>query len=304
MRALVIGATGLLGHALWRGFSARPGWSVVGTSRAARSGLERLELLDEKGTAAFIAARRPEAVVIAASEPHVDFCETDPAGTRRVNVAATLAAAAAARRAGARTVFFSSDYVFDGSKGGWTESDAPRPLNEYGRQKRAVEEALAGWGRDALVLRVSGLFGWEFKPRNFVLRAREVLSAGKPLCAPSDQVYCPTYVGDLEGRVARLLELGASGLYHLAGSEAYARDAWAREVAAAFGLDPEPIRGAPTAELPASPAPRPLRSDLDSARAAALLGSPVPGGRAGLARMRSDAAVWLPELKALAGGGS
>ena len=304
MRTLVVGATGLLGHALWRSWRARPGWSSTGTSRAARAGLERLELCDPKGAGALIAAVKPQAVIIAASEPHVDFCETDPAGTRRVNVEATLDLARAARAAGAKVVFFSSDYVFDGSRGAWTEDDAPRPLNEYGRQKLAVETELSGWGSDALTVRVSGLFGWEFKPRNFVLRARENLAAGKALRVPADQVYCPTYVGHLAERVAALLERGASGLYHLAGSEPFGRDAWARAVAAEFSLDSGLVTGAPTALLPPAPAPRPLRSDLVSAKAAALLGGPVPGGRAGLAAMRAEAADWLPGLKALAGGAS
>lgn len=303
-RVLVVGATGLLGHALWRSWRARPGWQAVGTSRAARAGLERLELLDPAGAAALFSAVRPEAVVIAASEPHVDFCETDPTSTRRVNVEGTLEFARVARKAGSRVVFFSSDYVFDGSRGGWKESDEPRPLNEYGRQKLAVEKELGAWGQDALVLRVSGLFGWEFKPRNFVLRAREVLAAGKPLRVPSDQIYCPSYVGHLQERVARLLELGASGLYHLAGAEPFARDAWARAIAAEFSLSDATVSGVPTASLSAGGTPRPLRSNLDSSRAAALLGGPVPGGRAGLAAMRADAAASLKDLKDLAGGDS
>ena len=283
MRVLVVGATGLLGHALWR---PRPGWELVGTSRASRAGLERLELLDPRGAAALLAAVRPEAVVIAASEPHVDFCELDPVSTRRLNVEGTLDLARAARAARAKVVFFSSDYVFDGTRGGWTEADEPRPLNEYGRQKLVVERELAGWGEGALVLRVSGLFGWEFKPRNFVLRAREVLSSGKPLRVPDDQVYCPSYVGHVAERVLRLLELGARGLYHLAGAEPFSRDAWARAVASEFSIDAAGISGVPTSALPAGAAPRPLRSDLDSSKAAALLGFPVPGGRAGLSAMR------------------
>ncbi|MBI3300003.1 MAG: SDR family oxidoreductase [Elusimicrobia bacterium] len=302
MRVVVVGATGLLGHALWRDWRARPGWSVVGTSRAARGDLERLDMQDAARAAASLAAWRPDAVVIAASEPNVDFCESDPDSTRRVNVDATLDLAQAARAGGARVVFFSSDYVFDGSRGAWREDDPPAPLNEYGRQKLAVERALAGFGPDALVLRVSGLFGWEFKPRNFVLRARENLAAGRRLTPPDDQVYCPSYVGFLGGPVAALIEKRAAGLLHLAGAEPFARDAWGRAVARAFGLDAGLVDGRPTASLPSGAAPRPLRSDLDSRRAAELLGAALPGGTAGLERMKADAAAWLPELKAWAGG--
>ncbi|MBI2362842.1 MAG: SDR family oxidoreductase [Elusimicrobia bacterium] len=301
MKAVVVGSTGLLGYALWRTLRARPGWEVVGTSRAARGGLERLELLDQEGAARALAAWRPDAVVIAASEPHVDFCEADPADTRRVNVEGTLALARSARARGIRTVFTSSDYVFDGSHGGWTEDQAPAPLNEYGRQKLEVERGLAGFGPDALVLRISGLYGWEFKPRNFVLRARENLAAGRRLTLPSDQVYCPTYVGHLAAAVGALLERKASGLLHLAGADAFARDAWGRAVAEAWGLDAGLVSGAPTAPK-AGTAPRPLRSDLDSSRAARLLGAPLPGGRSGLEAMKADAASWLSDLRAWAGG--
>lgn len=301
MKAVVVGSTGLLGYALWRTLRARPGWEVVGTSRAARGALERLELLDEEGSARSLAAWRPDAVVIAASEPHVDFCETDPESTRRVNVEGTLALARRARSLGIRTVFTSSDYVFDGSHGGWTEDQEPAPLNEYGRQKLEVERELAGFGQDALVLRISGLFGWEFKPRNFVLRARENLAAGHRMALPSDQVYCPTYVGHLASAVADLLQKEASGLLHLAGSQAFARDDWGRAVARAFGLDAGLVSGAPTVRK-AGTAPRPLRSNLDSSRAARLLGAPLPGGEAGLEAMKADAEPWLHDLRAWAGG--
>lgn len=301
MKAVVVGSTGLLGYALWRTLRCRPGWQVIGTSRAARGGLERLELLDQEGSARALAAWQPDAVVIAASEPHVDFCETDPASTRRVNVDGTLALARSARALGIRTLFTSSDYVFDGSRGGWTEDQAPSPLNEYGRQKLEVEQALAGFGADALVVRISGLFGWEFKPRNFVLRARENLAAGRPMTLPSDQVYCPTYVGHLAPAIGDLLERKASGLLHLAGAEALSRDEWGRAVARAFGLDAGLVSGAPTVPK-AGTAPRPLLSNMDSSRAARLLGAPLPSGRAGLEAMKADAAPWLQDLRGWAGG--
>lgn len=303
MRVVIVGATGLLGCSLWRGWRGRPGWDVIGTSRAARGGLERLELLDAAGAAAALAAWRPDAIVIAASEPHVDFCETDPSSTRRINVEGTLALAHAARRTGARVLFFSSDYVFDGSRGAWREDDTPSPLNEYGRQKLAVEQALASFGAGALTLRVSGLFGWEFKPRNFVLRTRENLAAGRRLTLPCDQIYSPTYVGFLPEPIAALLEQEASGLLHLVGAEAFARDEWGRAVAQTFGLDAALIEGRPTAALTAgSAAPRPLKSDLDAGRAAALLGASLPSGRAGLKQMQADAEIWLPDIRAWAGG--
>src|SRR5688572_33086851 len=176
MKVLIIGATGLLGNALLRAWSAVPGCAAAGTYRSQPlPGLEPLELEDAAATRALITRVRPDVVAIPASNPNVDGCETDPAGTRKLNVDANLSAARAAAEAGARVICFSSDYVFDGARGGYVEADEPRPINDYGRQKLDLERGLAGLGDRALVLRVSALYGWELKPRNFVLQVLDRL---------------------------------------------------------------------------------------------------------------------------------
>lgn len=275
VRVLILGATGLLGLTMHRRWSAR-GWDLVGTGiGAVPEGYETLDLLDLQPTREFIRNCRPDVVVCPASNPHVDFCEKSPAETRRLNVEASLVAARAARDSGARFVFFSSDYVFDGKKGGYREDDPVSPLNEYGRQKRAVEEELLGWGEDALIVRLCGLFGWELMPRNFVLQVLARLRAGRGVQGVVDQTYTPSYVEFLEEAVGDLLEKRASGLFHLAGADAVNREEFARKIAEAFALKGD-IRGVKTAEFfrPGA-APRPERSALDCSKAAALVG-PMP----------------------------
>lgn len=298
MRVLILGATGLLGHTLYRRWRARPGWEVFGTWHSAPlPGLEPLELLEPGAAARLIARLGPQAVAIPASDPHVDRCEREPEATRRLNVDAVLEAAAAARAAGARVVFFSTDYVFDGRRGGYTEEDAPVPPCEYGRQKLAAERALLERG-GALVLRVSGLYGWELRPRNFVLQVLAKLRRGEPARAVTDQRYCPGFVEDLVPAAAELIARGAEGVFHLTGSESVDRLGFARAIARAFGLDAELARPALTAEFAApGAAPRPADSSLDCGKLARLLGRPLRGPSAALPDMARREAEWLDYIR-------
>ncbi|MEE8425592.1 MAG: SDR family oxidoreductase [Elusimicrobiota bacterium] len=284
MRVLILGATGLLGLTMHRRWSAR-GWSVVGTGIGpVPKGFETLDLLEFQQTRDFIRKCRADVVVCSASNPHVDFCEKNHDETRRLNVDAALEAGRAAREAGARFVFFSSDYVFDGEKGGYREDDPVSPLNAYGRQNRAVEEELLDWGEDALTVRLCGLFGWELVPRNFVLQVLSRLRDGRGVQGVVDQVYTPTYVEFLERAVGDLVEKKASGLFHLAGADAVNREEFARRIAEAFGLEGD-IRGVKTSEtFRPGAAPRPERSTLDCSKAAAVVG-PMPGLQDSLRRM-------------------
>lgn len=245
-------------------------------------GLDRLDLLDAGALTALIRKSEPEAVFLPAANPFVDYCESHPEETRRLNVDATLAAARVVRDAGARLVFFSTDYVFDGRKqGAYVEDDPVSPLNEYGRQKAAVERALGG----ALVLRVSSVYGQDSK--NFAAQVVRSLREGKPLRAASDQVSNPTYAPDMAEAALDLAAKGASGVYHLAGSEALSRAEFARAAAAAFGLRADLVEAVPASSF-ADPAGarRPSRSSLSSAKAEALTGRRLLGARRGLERMR------------------
>ncbi|MBI5245175.1 MAG: SDR family oxidoreductase [Elusimicrobia bacterium] len=295
MRVIIVGATGLLGHALFRHLSCRAGWEVFATTYdISVQGFEPLDALDAGAVERVLDRVRPEAVVFPASNPYVDYCEKRPEETRRLNVDATLACARKALGRGLRFVFFSTDYVFDGKKlEGYREEDEPRPLNEYGRQKLEVERALCAEGGRHLILRTSAIFGWELQPKNFVLQVLARLKDGRKLKAPLDLDYNPTYAPDLAEGIADLLEKGAQGLYHLAGSEHLTRADFAKKAAQAFGLDASRIDAVPAASLSGPGAtPRPLHTSLISEKAQRLLGRRLPGASEALESMRSSAAEW------------
>jgi dTDP-4-dehydrorhamnose reductase len=214
---------------------------------------------------------RPDVVVYPAGFTWVDGCERDPARARAANLDQPLALARAAAGLGARFVAFSTDYVFDGARGPYSEDDPPNPLSAYGRAKRDAEVALAdALGDRALTVRTTWVFGPERQGKNFAYQVVRTLAAGKELPCPSDQVSTPSYSPDVARAVVALVEQGRSGLVHVAGPEAVDRVAFARAIASGFGLDPDLVTPRTTAEL-GQGAPRPLRSGLRTPRLDAWL---------------------------------
>jgi dTDP-4-dehydrorhamnose reductase len=186
-------------------------------------------------------------------------------------------------------VYFSTDYVFDGLAGPYGESDLARPLSVYGAAKRDAEIALAEVLGDALlVVRTCWVFGPESQGKNFAYQVRRALRDEKTLTCPSDQTSSPTYGPDIAEAVVRLVELGRSGLIHVAGPEVVDRVGFARSLAAAFHLDSAWIEGKSTAEL-GQVAPRPLKGGLLTRRLDELL----PGLMRPLSQTLPEFQAWL-----------
>jgi len=184
----------------------------------------------------------------------VDGAEADPTGAEAVNVVGTRNVVAL----GAPVVYYSTDYVFDGSKGEpYVESDEPSPLGVYARTKLDGEREI----RDGWIVRSSWLFGWTGK--NFV---RTMLALGEErneVSVVSDQVGSPTYVGHLADATRELLEL-PGGAWHVAADGECSWAEFARAIFEEAGLDCR-VREITTEEL-GRPAPRPPYSVLRSER--------------------------------------
>ena len=192
----------------------------------------------------------------AAAWTDVDGAEADPEGARRVNVEGTRNVAAL----GAPVVYFSTDYVFDGSKGEpYVESDEPRPLSVYGRTKLEGErEVHKGW-----IVRSSWLFGWTGK--NFLRTMLELGRERDEVSVVADQVGSPTYVAHLSGAIRELLER-PQGIWHLAAQGECSWAEFARAIFEEARLDCR-VREVTTEEL-GRPAPRPAHSVLRSEKGA------------------------------------
>ena len=135
---LVVGASGLVGSALFREF--KPCVPVIGTyCRSVAPTLIHLDLRDQAEVRSVLRNVRPSVVLCPAAEPNVELCEADPVATGRTNVEGLRNLLVATAEIRALLVYFSSEYVFDGTKGSYSEDDVCAPLNTYGRQKLECE---------------------------------------------------------------------------------------------------------------------------------------------------------------------
>jgi dTDP-4-dehydrorhamnose reductase len=266
----VVGAGGQVGGALLARLRGR----ALGTWRRPPHGglaLDLEEAADRPGAAAAVIEQAQATVVcIAAGMTHVDGCEDDPRRARRVNRDGPAALAHATRRAGAQTVYLSSEYVFDGTAGPYIEGDEVNPMSAYGRSKWEGEQAVLEYDASALVVRTTVVYGPESHGRNTAYQLAARLRAGQVFRAPADQVTTPTYNTDLAEALVALVASATSGIVHVAGPDVIDRASFARRLAAAMGLDPHLVEAATTGQL-AQRAPRPLRGGLALDRLRSLL---------------------------------
>jgi dTDP-4-dehydrorhamnose reductase len=282
MRVLIIGASGFIGGALRGVFGA----DVVGTyCDHPEPGLRQLDIRDAGAVHRLVAEVQPDVIVHPAAQPHVDWCEDHVEESHAINVAGTRTVALAARRAGARYVFFSTDYVFSGDGGPYREDAAHDPPNVYGRHKMEAERAVAESLDDHLIVRVCNVYGFEKRGKNFVMGLLAKGQRREPMNVPSDQWGNPTYADNLAEAVKELAVSPRRGVYHVVGPENVDRIGFARVACEVLGLDPAFLRPRATAEL-GQRAPRPLRGGLDNAKAQAVLATRLVGPREGLTAMK------------------
>ena len=261
MKALVLGAGGMLGRAL---VAAAP--REVDASGLARA---ELDVTDSAAMRARVSREAPDWLINCAAFTHVDAAEDDHRA-RRVNGEAPALIGAVAAQARARVLHLSTDYVFDGTLGRpYRETDPPNPVGEYGRGKLAGEEALVASGAEWLIVRSQWLYG-DGGP-SFVATMRERARAGTASRVVNDQRGAPTHTGALAAMIWRLVSADARGMVHAtAAGEATWLDV-AREVYRALGANAELVTACTTAEYGAR-APRPLDGRLDTSRYTTLTG--------------------------------
>lgn len=184
-KILLLGKNGQLGWALQRVLAPRGVLVAHDRSTCDLADLDRLR--------AVVRAVRPDVIVNAAAYTAVDRAETERELCHRVNAEAPRVLAEEATRHGARLVHYSTDYVFDGAKaGGYTEDDAPNPLNIYGASKLAGEQAIRAQDSRALILRVSWVYG--LTGRNFARTMLRLAAEREELRVVADQFGAPTSV--------------------------------------------------------------------------------------------------------------
>jgi dTDP-4-dehydrorhamnose reductase len=265
MRVMVLGAAGMLGHDLVA--TAPQSVTLLPLPKA------QLDITDTRAVAAAVGDLRPDLIVNAAGYTAVDRAESEPDVAFRVNGAAVEELGRIARQTGAGVIHFSTDYVFDGTSAvAYTEESPTNPVNVYGASKLAGETALAGSGAKCLIIRTQWLFGVNGRcfPRTMWDRA----TAWSPSRVVSDQFGRPTFSVDLARATWTLATRELSGVLHVANAGIATWYDVARRVYAACHAD-QLVQPCSTDQFP-TPAKRPARAVLDTARAEAALGGSLP----------------------------
>lgn len=263
-RIAVLGAPGQLGSDLVRAARAA-GTDVVAL------GHDQVEIRDPDSVDAALRGAHAGAVIDCAAYHQVDECERDPRTAFEVNALGALSVARAARRQGARTVYVSTDYVFDGRKpfgaptgpassaDAYTEAEPAGPLNVYGVSKLAGEWLVREADPDALVVRCSGLFGRTGSRgkhgTNFVEQIVARVRAGQDLEVVDDQYVTPTYTVDAAEAILSLIAREACGVVHVADEGACTWHAFAARCVELLGVPTRvrPIHAADRSSVAARP---------------------------------------------------
>lgn len=268
-RILVTGCQGQLGTDLMVGLEE--GYQVTGID------IDTLNITDASAVFNYLQKLRPEVVIHAAAYTDVDGCESNVAEAMGVNVTGTRHLALACRDVGAKLIYYSTDYVFDGKRDRpYVEDDEPAPQTVYGKSKLAGERAILDVLTDYAILRITWVYG--ATGGNFVktmlrigkgqVQARQRGDKYASLKVVDDQIGNPTWTRDVVRQTARVLRDNLRGLFHASSEEQCSWYKFAREIFEIVGLEVD-VKPCPSEEYPL-PATRPHWSVLENARLKSL----------------------------------
>ncbi len=250
MRVTLFGASGLLGQELVRELSA--------DALTAPSSKEA-DLQDRARITEIVRDSHPDWIILSAAFTDVDGCESNRDHAFAVNCEGAVNVAEAAREAGSRLMFLSTDYVFDGSKRSPYEiTDARNPASVYGESKAQAEERLLEILPEVCIVRTSWLFGQGGKC--FPSTILKLASTRPEISVVNDQRGSPTFTRHLASALVQLSRESAKGIVHVTNSGNCTWYDFATEIIRESGL-PTKVKPVTTSEFP-RPAKRPAYSVL------------------------------------------
>jgi dTDP-4-dehydrorhamnose reductase len=206
---LVIGAKGMLGRDVMEELRSLSLYEVTGWD------IDDIDIRVETDTVEKISRLAPEIVINLAAYTNVDECESQSEKAFAINGEGMRHVALGAVKCGARVVYTSTDYVFDGQKGRpYVEDDLPHPLNVYGRSKLQGERYVQELTEDGVIVRTQWLFGRH--GNNFVASVLRQARERKGLSVVDDQTGSPTYTVDLAKAISSLIQHNTEGIFHAA----------------------------------------------------------------------------------------
>ena len=278
MKVLITGSNGLLGQKLVYALAGKRDMEVIATSKGAnrisiKDGYTYipLDITNREEVFSIIQSQRPDCIINTAAMTNVDACENDKPGCDALNVDAVKYLTEACSGTSTHFIHISTDFVFDGEAGPYSEEDTPNPLSYYASSKLESEKVVMHSGLEWAILRTIIIYGVvdDVQRSNLVLWTKSSLEQGKDINVITDQFRSPTLAEDLAEACILAMQKRAKGIYHICGPEEDLDSIinLASKVADFFGLDKSHIKPITSASLN-QPAKRPPRTGfiLDKAR--------------------------------------
>ena len=296
-----MGGSGLLGSRITKIFSGK--FETYATYISKKPPLDwcetrELDVRKKESVVKLIDEIRPGVVVHTAALTDVDYCESHREEAWELNAVGTSNVIEGCERVGASLVYISTDYVFDGKRGNYSENDPVNPISYYAVSKLEGEKLLEKCKIDYSVGRVSVVYGWNgpLQRANFATWVIKNLKEKKRINVVDDQYNTPTLADSGAEAVYLMVKNNAKGVYHITGCECINRYQFALSIAKVFGLDGSKITLGKTPELK-QPAKRPYNSCLLTSKAERELGYRPMTASEGLDVMKKQGGYegWLNE---------
>lgn len=236
LKTAVIGATGYIGSFLlnrYREFF--PDCIGTGFSRT-RNDLIPFDLAHPEITALNLKETGHQAVIIASARSSVVWCESHQKEAYDVNVRGTLKLVEQLEKSSLTTIFLSSDYVFDGQKGNYSDQAETNPTTEYGKQKAEVEREIPNLTKNYIILRLSKIYGTQWQDGTLLDTLANSLMKGQEVEAAKDKIFNPTHLNDFAAMVFFIQQQKVSGLFNLCNSHFYSRHQITCKLTQALGM--------------------------------------------------------------------
>ncbi len=276
-RILVIGSNGMLGQHITEFYNKSDKVELMCVSVEENSFIpdvqyKQVDISQKDQVKQVILNFFPDVIINTAAFTNVDKSETEKETAWKINVGGVENIALYSWTIDAHLIHFSTDYIFDGKNGPYTEDDKPNPIGYYGRTKLASENSIRVSGTRYTIIRSNVLYGpSKYGRPDFVKWVINSLQNGERICIVTDQIGNPTYIDDLVDAVNKIIEFKKEGIFNIGGREMISRFDFTIRIAKYFGLDEKLIVPILTKELN-QPASRPLKSGLITIKAETEIG--------------------------------
>jgi dTDP-4-dehydrorhamnose reductase len=271
VKVLITGSNGLLGQSLIDLFlKSKESYSIFGLSRGKnRSGRNdfnylSIDITNKEALQEKIFKINPDFIINTAAMTQVDACENDKLACDLLNVEVVKWLSVFCEKTSTHLIHISTDFIFDGKKGNYKETDLPNPLNYYGKSKLKSEQVLEKSTINYTILRTILVYGkvFDMSRSNIVLWVKESLENKEQITIVDDQFRTPTYVEDLAMACKISIDINATGVFNIASSELLSIYEIAKQIAEVFNLDHSYIKPISTSTLNQT-AIRPIKTGFD-----------------------------------------